>query len=132
MSELTKDQQTIAEIKAAVTNFMKTFNQGNPNEVAKLYSKDCILIVPGQKVIRGREGAQQLWHTMIKEVGMTDIEYEIIDILPFSETFAAELTTFTAKINGVKQSGGYCVNWRKENGQWFLHQDVFNAEPVAA
>ena len=38
-------------------------------------------------------------------------------------------TSFVAIIGGKRTEGKYLVIWKRENGQWKLHLDVFNVAP---
>lgn len=124
---LDANDTTRMEIQAAVANFMQTFNGQDVDAIVDLYTDDCQVIAPGRAPVVGKEALRAFWRRTIEEVGMKDIDYEILGIEPMGPDHAGELTRFTGTLGGRRVSGGYLVNWRREGGRWRLHQDVFNA-----
>ena len=121
-------EETIrAEVTEAVAKFMEVFNSGDLDRIVELYTTDCVVVPPGRPPVVGREALKAFWDNMLNQVGMTDISHEIVKIEVFNDRYAAEITTFNGIIGGKPHSGGYLVNWRKEEDRWKLHHDVFNA-----
>lgn len=126
------DIQTIvkSEITAAVADFMVKFNAGDINAVMDLQSKDCIVMPPFGAVARGKDQVRAFWTDVVQNVGMTDISYQIIEVEALTRDIASELTLFEGTIAGVRQTGKYCVIWKREEGNWRLSHDTFNATPI--
>lgn len=120
------------EVAAAVARFFETFASGDAGAMAALYTEDCLLGAPGAPLLRGRKQVEGFWGQMIGAMGMKDAEYRILSIEPVGEDFAAEVTAFSATIGGALHQGTYVVNWKRVDGAWRLHHDVFNAAPVVA
>lgn len=128
--EKTEQQRLVeAEIRNAVDRFMKIFSTGDAQAIANTYSKDPIVGAPSGELVRGQKQLLAFWESILGGPGMTVERYEVVDVQALGEGFAGETTLFTAVIGGQRMSGKYLVVWKREDGQWKLHLDVFNATP---
>lgn len=127
---VTPEDAVHAETQAAVAGFMDTFDRGELEPILALYTEDCIMIAPGQPIVRGKAALRDFWRTMLEDVGMGDVEYEIEQIDVQDADHALETTRFTATVGGVRQGGNYIVQWKREDGRLKLHRDIFTAAPL--
>ena len=128
--ENTEQQRAVeVEIRSAVDRFMKIFSTGDAQAVANTYSKNPIVGAPTGELVRGKKQLLAFWQAILNGPGMTVEHYEVVDVQALGEGFAAETTLFTAIIGGQRMSGKYLVVWKREDGHWKLHLDVFNAAP---
>ena len=128
---LTTDETVKMEVTDAVETFMRAFNGGDVAAVVDLYAEDCIVAAPGADPIVGRSGLTAFWERMIREAGMSEVAHTILDVTPVGRDVATEVTRFAATIGGVRHAGAYLVQWKRVDGAWRLHRDVFNAAPAA-
>jgi uncharacterized protein (TIGR02246 family) len=127
-----QEQQRLieAEIRAAVDRFMAIFKTGDANAVAATYTQNPIVGAPTGDLVRGQGQLLGFWQSVLNGPGMTVESYEVVDVQALGESFASEVTLFTAVIGGTRMAGKYLVIWKREDGQWKLHLDVFNATPA--
>lgn len=118
-----------AEIRAAVDQFMEIFKQGNAQKIAETYSSNPLVGAPFGDLVRGQAQLLEFWKSVLNGPGMKLESYSVKDVQPLGNGFAAETTTFVAIIGGKRTEGKYLVIWKRENGQWKLHLDVFNVAP---
>lgn len=127
MSE--NDRVVNAEIRAAVDRFMSIFRRGDAKEIAATYSKDPVVAAPFGDVVRGQRELLEFWQGVLGGPGMVLQSYEVLDVQPLGDGFAAETTRFVASIGGQPTEGKYLVVWKREEGEWKLHLDAFNVSP---
>jgi ketosteroid isomerase-like protein len=133
MNNLKENQHHVIEleIKAAVDRFMKIFASGDANAIAATYSTNPVVGAPDGDLVRGQPQLVQFWQSILDGPGIVVESYDVVDIQPLGLDFASEITLFKANIGGQSMSGKYLVVWKREDGQWKLHLDVFNATPIA-
>jgi ketosteroid isomerase-like protein len=117
------------EIRAAVDRFMTIFQRGDAKEIAATYSHDPVVAAPFGDVVFGQDGLLTFWQGVLGGPGMVLQSYEVLNVQPLGEGFAAETTRFVADIGGKRTEGKYLVIWKREEGHWKLHLDVFNVAP---
>ena len=127
---VTAEDAVHAETQAAVADFMDTFNRGELEPILALYTENCIMIAPGRSIVRDKAALRDFWRTMLEDVGMGEVEYEIEQIDVYDADNALETTRFSATVGGVRQTGNYIVQWKREDGRLKLHRDIFTAVPV--
>ena len=128
----TTEQQRVieTEIRAAVDRFMTIFATGDAKAICATYSRDPVVGAPTGDVVNGQAQLLQFWVGVLNGPGMKVESYEVVDVQALGSEFASEITCFVAHIGGQRMSGKYLVVWKREDGQWKLHLDVFNAQPV--
>jgi ketosteroid isomerase-like protein len=117
------------EIRAAVDRFMTIFKRGNAKEIVATYSQNPVVAAPFGDVVRGQSELLVFWQGVLDGPGMVLQSYDVIDVQPLGDGFAAETTRFVATIGGQRTEGKYLVVWKREDGQWKLHLDAFNVAP---
>lgn len=120
-----------AEIRAAVDRFMSIFATGDAKAIAATYSCDPIVGAPSGEVVKGQAQLLKFWEDVLNGPGMKVESYEVVDVQALGSDHASEITCFVAHIGGQQMSGKYLVVWKREEGQWKLHLDVFNAQPAS-
>jgi uncharacterized protein (TIGR02246 family) len=116
----------IAEVTAAVRVFMDYVNQGDLENMLAMYSDDASVLPPSGESLYGRSAYYPFWEQMIKNVGFANVQYTIEKLEPLAEDTIAEMTRFQVDIAGKPTQGKYVVIWKKQQGQWKLHIDIFN------
>ena len=90
-----------------------------------------IALPPDGPIVTGREAVKQLWAAAIREHGMTSCALTT-DMLDFAGDVATEVghATMTLAPPGGKSETArikYLVVWKRINGTWLLHRDIWNA-----
>lgn len=124
-------QDVKAAIDAGNKQFVATFAKGDAAGLAAMYSTTGQAFPPNSDVVRGREGLQKLWQgamaSGVKEIMLTTTEVE-----SHGDT-AHEVGTYSMNAAEGKpvDRGKYIVIWKRENGQWKLHRDIWNTSMPA-
>jgi ketosteroid isomerase-like protein len=92
----------------------------------KIYTADASILPPGAEQIQGRAGIKDFWQQAIAALGIVEAKLTTVDAQMAGdyviETGSAELT-----IDGGRTlTGKYVVQWKKEDGAWKWHIDIWN------
>lgn len=128
MTESTEIRNAIA---SANERFMAAFNQGDAAGVAALYTEDGQLLPPNSHSMRGRQAIQTFWQGAM-DMGIKSATMETVEVEGHGDT-AIEVSTYTLQGEGgqMLDKGKYIVIWKREDGQWRLHRDIFNSSQPA-
>lgn len=85
------------------------------------------MIAPGEPVARGRPAIAAAWKKAI-DGGVKDLSLQTAEV-----ESAGDLACETGIVRLVAKDGTitqarYVVVWKRENGRWKLHRDIWNAE----
>lgn len=121
-----------AEIEARVGAFEDAYGSGDPAAVADLYTADAMAMPPGGPIVEGRDGITQVWRGAmeggLKALDLTPLEIEVQGDTAYEVgEFAGTMTSGGAE---TTVPGKYIVVWRREDGEWRLHRDIWNMSPT--
>jgi ketosteroid isomerase-like protein len=124
---------TAQDIQAANRLFeQEVVAKRNYAALDNVYTADARILPPGGEMMSGRENIKGFWKQVIEEVwaNVTSVTLETVDFQPAGDTgweigratlhFAGDAPAATAK---------YVVVWKKENGMWKWHVDIWNMNP---
>ena len=115
-----------AEIEAANVNFEEAFNTGDIPALVALYTEDSTIIPRDMETVTGTEAQTLLW-TGLKDSGIAGVEL-VTDEVTGEGNMAAErghINLLDADGNEIA-TARYVVVWKKVNGVWKLHLDIWN------
>jgi uncharacterized protein (TIGR02246 family) len=104
------------------------FNSGDSARIAQLYAEDAILMPPGAKMIKGRDGVDKYWSSAAHTV--TDSKLTAVEVRSIDQAQAQEIGTFTARSRGARSRaivGKFVILWRKAGDDWQVAVDIWNA-----
>ena len=118
-------------IDAANKKFVAAFNKKDAAGVAATYSPDANAFPPNAPIIKGRAEIQKMWQGVI-DGGITSIALATTEV-ESGGNIAYESGTYEMKLKDgkVADKGKYCVVWKKVNGQWMLHRDIWSTDMPA-
>ena len=119
--------QATVEIRRANDLFEASFERGDAAAIANLYTPGGILLPTGLDAIQGTAGIQAFWQSAIG-MGIKQVKLQTQEVEELADT-AIELghyTLFGPDAQPVDQ-GKYLVVWKEHQGQWLLHQDIWNS-----
>lgn len=129
-------QETTSDVRAQLeaTNqaFLDALEQGDPAGMAATYTTDGQVLPPNAAAVAGRERLQAFWKAIlgmgIKAGDLVTHELEV-----HGDT-AIEVGAYTLFGEGRQalDQGKYIVVWKKEDGQWKWHRDIFNSNLTPA
>jgi uncharacterized protein (TIGR02246 family) len=114
-------------IEAVNAQFVAAFGQGDSKAVAALYTSNAQLMPEGSDVIKGRAAIQKFMQGVI-DSGVASIILTTLEKFGSGST-ATEVGVYEMRDKAGKavDHGKYLVLWRKVNGAWLLHRDIFNS-----
>ncbi len=119
-------------IAAVNQQFSQAVAKGDASAVAALYTTGARVLPPNSEPVQGREAIQKMWEAFvaggIREAALTTNEATAAGDTAFEEG------TYVIKTpdGQVADRGKYVVVWKKEDGRWKLHRDIWNTSQPAA
>ena len=116
-----------AEIDSTNAKWIESFDKGDFDSVAQLYTSNAIALPPGSPMVRGRVAIGKMWKGMAEHVGnpkLTTLEVKRLGATAIREIGTFRLMTKDASPKEV--SGKYLVVWEKVKGEWKLAADIWN------
>ena len=120
------------EIRRANDLFEASFERSDAAALASLYTPDGVLLPTGMDTIQGTAGIQAFWEGAMA-MGIKQVQLHTQDVEEMVDT-AIELGHYTllgADSQTIDQ-GKYLVVWKQQEGQWKLHQDIWNSSLPAS
>jgi uncharacterized protein (TIGR02246 family) len=119
-------------IVAANEGFRTTSTKGDAAGMAALYTENGQLLPPNSDFAMGRQTIQGFFQAIF-DMGIKEVALETVEVEGHGDT-AIEVGKYVLKGEGGQQldAGKYIVIWKREDGQWKLHRDIFNSSLPAA
>ena len=90
------------------------------------YTRDARLLPPGSPVVEGRDAIAAFWPGAAQQLGITRVALTTVDLQPLGDG-AYEIGRATLTLaDGQQAVSNYVVVWRREDGRWRWHVDIFN------
>lgn len=122
-------------IQATNRSFEAAASQGDTAGMAAVYTRDGSALPPDGPIVTGHQALTEMWGSVIDGMGLQGVTLETIDLEINGDTACevgkatldlspagAEPTTATAK---------FVVYWKKEDGEWKWHRDIWNGMPTS-
>ena len=117
-------------ILAADQAFMQTFGHGDAKAIAALYTNDGQLLPAHSDLVTGQQAIQEFWQAAI-DSGIKTVQLDTLEVEGYAGT-AIEVGKYRlGEGEQVLDEGKYIVIWKRENGQWRLHRDIWNTSMPA-
>jgi uncharacterized protein (TIGR02246 family) len=120
-----------AEIATNNRAFESAIATGNVDAIAALLAPDVIALPPDGPMVTGREAVRQFWASTIREHGVTSCQIitDHLDTVGDVATEVGHATMTMAPPNGKSETASikYVVVWKRLDGRWLLHRDIWNA-----
>lgn len=117
----------LAGIDAGNANLMSAVKRGDATAVAACYTRDAMLMPPNAPTATGTQAIEQSWKGTL-DAGIRDVVLATDEVEGRGST-AAEVGHYTIKgpDGATLDQGKYIVLWKKEDGVWKLHRDIWNS-----
>ncbi|MDN3667821.1 SgcJ/EcaC family oxidoreductase [Echinicola jeungdonensis] len=119
-----------SEIVAANKEFMEALAAMDSVGLANLYTQDAKFMMTGAPAYTGRQDIQSALSDIMNS-GITGVDLRTVEVWGTEDMVVeeGEYTLFAEDSEADK--GKYLVLWKKENGNWKLHRDIFNSNMPA-
>jgi uncharacterized protein (TIGR02246 family) len=126
-----QDSKTRAGIEAANQQMIAAVARGDAAAVAAAYTPDAQMFPANSNVVSGRAAIQKLWQEWIT-AGFTNLTLEAVEVEGFGDT-AHEVGNYTmpGKDGKLLDEGKYVVIWKRYQGEWKLHRDIWTTNVPA-
>jgi len=115
------------EIMAANESFMAALQTGDVEDIVSHYTDNARVMPPNMPLIEGKENIRGMWEATLSMGGM-DLKVKTLTAEAFKKTAIEEGAYKVHAPDGqVVDDGKYIVIWKKVDGRWLLHQDIFNS-----
>jgi len=121
-----------AGIEATNGLFVEALARGDAAAVAQLYTPDALLLPPGRDPVEGRPAIAAYWQGAAEGIGGATLDtVEVGD--HGDEAYEVGRYTLADPAGEPIDRGSYIVLWRRVQGAWRLHRDIWNSSvPVPA
>lgn len=116
-----------AEIEAANRTFEEAAAKGDLDRIASLYTKDAVVLPPDGPFVKGQDNIKQMWGSVAQQLGLKSVRLQTVDLEVSGDT-AHELGEAHLGIASGSAVVKYVVVWKKVDGQWRLHWDIWNTK----
>ena len=125
------NEDLAALISAANRSFESAFQAQSAPTLAGLYTSNGSVLPPGSEPVVGAANIQNFWQAVMN-AGIRGARLTTNELTDCGDT-AVEVGSYEllGSTNNVLDRGKYVVVWRRENGQWRLHRDIFNTSVPA-
>jgi len=120
-----------AAIEAANKQFAAAFAKGDAAALSAMYTTNAMAFPPNGEIARGQAAIQNIWKGAIS-AGLKGVVLTTAEVETHGDT-AHEVGTYEMRDAGGKPAdrGKYIVIWKREQGQWKLHRDIWNTNMPA-
>lgn len=110
-----------------------SINEGSPDNVSRIYTKDVEYIPPGEVALQGTDAVRKWVATMIEQADV-DLEYTSSEVKVLGDWAIEQyggVVTMTPKAGGESKTEnlrGIHVYRRGEDGAWKISHDIWSAD----
>jgi ketosteroid isomerase-like protein len=111
----------------AVNQLFETelISKRNYGSIDQIYTSDATVMPPGAPMITGRENVRAFWKATVEALNPTGGKLETLSIEVLGDR-AVEIGRATIESAGPTLEVKYVVVWKREDGAWKLHIDIWN------
>lgn len=112
--------------------FMSAVERGDASALAALYTEDAQIFPPGSDIVSGAGALPGFWAAMLG-MGIKRCTFESLEIEEQGDTaFETGRVTLYGEGGVLIDTPKYLVIWKRQDGTWRLHRDIFNSDNPAA
>jgi ketosteroid isomerase-like protein len=115
------------EIATANRTFEEAVLSRNIDALDAVYTADARILPPGGEMVSGRENIKTFWRGAIAALNVGSVQLETVDFEASGETgYEIGRATLNFAGEGAPMVAKYVVVWKKEDGAWKWHVDIWN------
>jgi ketosteroid isomerase-like protein len=118
---------SLSDISTVNRQFEDAARKGDLDRLASLYTPDAIALPPDGPLVKGRDAIKQMWGAVAQQIGLKDARLNTLDFEQAGDTgyeVGEAILTISSGTAVVK----FVVVWKKTDGQWRLHRDIWNTK----
>jgi uncharacterized protein (TIGR02246 family) len=114
-------------VAKAYQTVSESFQRGNADTIAELYTDDAELFVPGVPVISGRNAIREAWKGIVAGGGNT-VRVDVREVQESGElAYDTGHFTATGPDGNILNTGKWIVIWKRaSSGEWRIHRDFMH------
>lgn len=127
--EMTGPTHVRQAIDATNRRFEAALGAGDPARAAReVYTRDAVVLPPGAPLMRGLESIEKFWTAAVQQLGIQGVRLETIELDAHGDT-AHEIGRGTLRLaGGGEVVAKYVVVWKRRDGDWRWHVDIWNTD----
>ena len=128
----TQTSESIADqIRQCNDAFEAAFARQDSAAIASLYTGEASLLPPGTTPQKGHSAIANFWQGAM-QMGVAKVTLTTDEAEDLGDT-AIEVGRFAlySATDDLLDQGKYLVIWKRQNGEWLLHQDIWNTSQSA-
>jgi ketosteroid isomerase-like protein len=118
-----------AGIAEANRRFEATFASDPARAAREVYTRDARVMPPGATTVLGRDAAEQFWAGAAAQMGIKEVALQTVELQPHGDEAYEIGRAVLTLAAGQQATAKYVVIWRREDGRWQWHVDIWNMEP---
>ena len=118
---------SLSDISAVNRQFEDAACKGDLDRLASLYTPDAIALPPDGPMVKGPEAIKKMWGTVAQQMGLKEVRLQTLDFEQAGDT-GYETGEATLALSSGTAVVKFVVVWKKVDGQWRLHRDIWNAK----
>ena len=118
-------------IEANNSKWAAALSRGEAATIAALYTPTAQLLPANGNIVSGQEAIQKYWQDAITS-GYRSVTFTTVEVEACGDT-AYEVGKYAVPGEGGKVlgTGDFVVIWKRENGRWRLHRDIWTTNAPA-
>ncbi|TQV78663.1 SgcJ/EcaC family oxidoreductase [Denitrobaculum tricleocarpae] len=122
---------TKAAIEAVDAEFEAALSAGSASRLAGVYTENGQALPPNGPIVSGRKALEVFWQGAV-DAGLASVELETVELEDFGDS-AVQVGRYTLKAadGTTADVGKLMILWKKEDGEWRWHRDIWNSSNPA-
>jgi len=118
-------------IEALDEAFVAAYSKRNAAGVAMLYTEEAQILPPNAGFVIGRQAIQAFWQDAM-DAGIGSFKFEILEVEAHGDTAIGVLQVHVEAQDGIELDVAKAmVVWKRVEGVWKVHRDIFNSSTPA-
>lgn len=123
------DTTDLSLIKARIRHFSTMYLARDFSALAACYTTDGRIMPGASGIIEGRDAIREQWtlpeDEVVLEHVITPLEIVVQDGVAYDHGYYEGRSRITGR-DPVRWSGKYLIIWKKVDGEWLIHRDIWN------
>ena len=104
----------------------EVFGKRNFAVLDQVYTSDARILPPGAPMVAGREGIKEFWSATVQALDAKSAVLSSVDVMAAGDDVVEIGTAVLTAGTGAQMEAKYVVYWRREDGLWKWHVDIWN------